>query len=295
MTRSTQANDLLATEHSWSGFTLRELMVRAQPGAAFLGPYPERVRITLILDSVGGDAYCRDYAPAPAAQRARMARAICLKPAGLPSWFCSDTGGSFRAITLSFEDSVFKSGPLASSELPELTVPRMMFANDRLWRLGLDLANERRTPREFSPLYCDSLATMMLLELLRDSPARERIEPKGGLTRAQLARVLECIESSPSTRVRLSELAALTGLSMSHFSVAFKQSTGMPPHRWQLNSRVQRAKQLLLRRELHIVEIAQVTGFVDQSHFTRTFRHFVGVTPMAWRREMLGSDSVQAG
>jgi AraC-like DNA-binding protein len=96
------------------------------------------------------------------------------------------------------------------------------------------------------------------------------------------------LERSPNAPIRLSELAALTGLSMSHFSVAFKQSTGMPPHRWQLQARVLNAKQLLRRRELRISEVAKLTGFVDQSHFTRTFRQFVRLTPMTWRREMLG-------
>jgi AraC-like DNA-binding protein len=83
----------------------------------------------------------------------------------------------------------------------------------------------------------------------------------------------------------LSELAALCGRSRSHFTRAFKKSTGMPAHRWLLMQRVKRAKVLLHETSTPIAEIALTCGFADQSHLTRVFSKTFGISPGAWRRQ----------
>jgi AraC family transcriptional regulator len=200
----------------------------------------------------------------------------------MEGWLCSDTGGRFRAATLSFDRTALATSPFDGFELDKQTVPRMMFPNQRLWSLGLDLASECSEPGQLTPLYRDSVVSLMLIELLRSGTGRRKT---GRLTQAQLNCVLDCIEHSPIDRLRLSELAALVGLSPSHFSQAFRKSTGMPPYRWQLSSRVRKAQALLLEGKLSVAEAALATGFVDQSHFTRTFRRFTGATPSAWLRD----------
>src|SRR5258706_7013327 len=95
----------------------------------------------------------------------------------------------------------------------------------------------------------------------------------------------EFMEANLSTGVRLRDLAEITRLSQSQFGRAFKASTGLVPHQWQMNLRINRAQQLLLDGELSLAQIALVTGFSDQSHFTRVFRSIVGVSPGFWRRD----------
>jgi AraC-like DNA-binding protein len=73
-------------------------------------------------------------------------------------------------------------------------------------------------------------------------------------------------------------------LSVSHFSRAFAVSIGLPPHRWLLNRRVERAKSMLSNAAPTLSEVAIACGFADQSHFTRTFTREVGISPGAWRR-----------
>jgi transcriptional regulator GlxA family with amidase domain len=90
--------------------------------------------------------------------------------------------------------------------------------------------------------------------------------------------------------VRLKELAAITGLSQSQFGRAFKASTGVSPHQWQLNARITKAKELLLSGALRLSEIALITGFAEQSHFTRVFKNVTGASPAAWRREQRRPD-----
>lgn len=78
--------------------------------------------------------------------------------------------------------------------------------------------------------------------------------------------------------VFLEQLASLAGLSPFHFSRVFSEQIGMPPHAFQTQVRVARARTLLLQG-WSISEVAARTGFADQSHLTRLFKRLVGITP----------------
>ena len=107
---------------------------------------------------------------------------------------------------------------------------------------------------------------------------------RGGLAPGALRRVRDYIEANLESRVDLGQLAATANLSRCHFAYAFKQSMGCPPHRYIMSRRLERARHLLLTSDAAIAEIAIATGFADQSHFSRAFRAFFGVPPLAFRR-----------
>jgi AraC-like DNA-binding protein len=86
----------------------------------------------------------------------------------------------------------------------------------------------------------------------------------------------------------LSDIADACGLSVSHFSRAFRRSTGLAPHAWLLQTRVEAAKALLQRREAPLSKIARACGFADQSHFSGVFTRRVGLSPGAWRKMVVG-------
>ena len=92
-------------------------------------------------------------------------------------------------------------------------------------------------------------------------------------------------------KLPLQAIAAELGLSVSHFSRAFRASTGLPPYRWLLHHRVRTAKRLMSARGLSLSEIAISSGFANQSHFTRVFSELAGISPGAWRRDALGTAS----
>ena len=118
---------------------------------------------------------------------------------------------------------------------------------------------------------------------------RRRTElARGGLASWQVKRACEKLESDLGGKLSLEQIAADFGLSVSHFSRAFRVSTGLPPHQWLLRQRVNTAKQLMSVRDLPLSEIAISAGFANQSHFTRVFSSLVGVSPAAWRREAQG-------
>jgi AraC family transcriptional regulator len=134
-------------------------------------------------------------------------------------------------------------------------------------------------------LYINSLAhalTVRLLFLGERTPGQRR-EP-ATLTRRKLSRVQELIESSLNGDLTLRELAAEAGYSRSHFLRAFRATTGVTPHRYVLNRRIERARRLLREADMSIAQVAYRCGFSSQAHLTLAFRRVCGLTPGKYRR-----------
>jgi AraC-like DNA-binding protein len=81
--------------------------------------------------------------------------------------------------------------------------------------------------------------------------------------------------------IALERLAALTNLTPYYLNRAFRRHVGIPPHEFQIQVRISRAK-TLLRKRVPIADVALSTGFADQSHFGRHFRRVVGMTPATY-------------
>ena len=109
------------------------------------------------------------------------------------------------------------------------------------------------------------------------------VPARGGLPPRACRRVREYILEHLAEDISNRVLAELVGLSACYFARAFKQSAGVSPHRFVLQSRVDRVKHLLAETELQLAQIAVATGFADQSHCTRRFHQLVGLTPSRFR------------
>ena len=156
--------------------------------------------------------------------------------------------------------------------------------------IGASLQEGLRRPAETNQLFVDH---MMLALTAHVAQAYGGLKPgaepnRGGLAPWQVKRACDRLESDLTGKVALQQIAAELDLSVSHFSRAFRISTGLPPHQWLLRQRVKAAKQLMTVRDLPLSEIAMSAGFANQSHFTRVFSSMVGVSPGAWRREAQG-------
>ena len=118
------------------------------------------------------------------------------------------------------------------------------------------------------------------------APARSEfpaVPTRGGLSPAHLGRALEAIEARLPKSILVAELAASIPMSPFHFARAFKASMGMPPHRFILTQRIERAKVLLENGNDPIASISERSGFKTTSHFTSVFRQLCGVTPARYR------------
>jgi AraC-like DNA-binding protein len=157
--------------------------------------------------------------------------------------------------------------------------------------LGASLLEGLHRRDETNQLFIDHMMLALTAHVAQAYGGLRRVtEPaRGGLAPWQAKRACERLESDLGGKFSLEQIAAEFDLSVSHFSRAFRISTGLPPHQWLLRQRVKAAKQLMSVRDLPLSEIAISAGFANQSHFTRVFSATVGVSPAAWRREAHGA------
>jgi AraC family transcriptional regulator len=109
----------------------------------------------------------------------------------------------------------------------------------------------------------------------------------GGLAPWQLRLARDTINANLDGDFSLEQIARECRLSVSHFARAFTRSTGISPHRWLMQRRVEVAKDLMLTTDYSLAEISLRCGFFDQSHFTRVFAEATRETPGRWRQIQL--------
>lgn len=98
----------------------------------------------------------------------------------------------------------------------------------------------------------------------------------------QIRPVLDFLQDGPAADTALSDLAQLAGMSRYQLIRAFRAATGMTPHAWQLNQRINLARERI-RAGDGIAEVAYHLDFADQAHFQRVFKAHTGVTPGCFR------------
>ena len=138
-------------------------------------------------------------------------------------------------------------------------------------------------------LFGEYLASALIAHLTRHYAAFSGKLPAFAerIDRQDLRVALEYIHDNLSRDLGLPEIAGAACLSVSQFSRLFKQATGQAPHDYVIQTRIERAKTLLRRREISIAQIAAETGFYDSAHFLRHFKRQTGVTPKQMRESLL--------
>jgi AraC family transcriptional regulator len=186
-------------------------------------------------------------------------------PAGLAgTWQMS---GKVRALLLRISPRLF-------AEAGALT-PQINLRDPRIAQLAALIRAERDDGYPSGQLYLDSLATALAARLV----SMQTAPVVRGLPTHRLRTVVEYIHDHLDRDLRLDELAALAGFSPSHFKLLFKQATGTPVHRYVLERRLARARELLVDGELDITEVALATGFSHGSHLARCMRRVHGHRP----------------
>ena len=164
-------------------------------------------------------------------------------------------------------------------------LPRFAVPDPTLDRLGRSLLAEFEAELPGSDLTADCLGRAIALNLLRrhSSLAPPRPERPPSIAGGRLRKVVEYMNEHMDEALPLARLAELTGLSPSRFACAFREATGQPPHRFLLALRIERARDLLARTDLPVIQVALECGFEQPGHFATTFRLATGLGPRAWR------------
>ena len=139
-----------------------------------------------------------------------------------------------------------------------------------------------------SRLFAESLAGMLAVHLLRNYSARPQpIETDRISTQPRaVTQAVDFIHDNYPSDLSLSDIAAAAHLSPFHLSRIFKKATGVTPHQYLLQVRVNSARSLLTAGagDRSLAEVAAAVGFADQSHLTRHFKRMLGMTPKQLRQ-----------
>lgn len=151
--------------------------------------------------------------------------------------------------------------------------------------IGLAALAECQSGFPSGRIYGESLAIALAARLVSCYSSGQLNFPNtnDGLPAWRLRRVTEFIEENINSELSLADLATIAQFSEYHFSRMFKLSTGLTPHRYVMERRVARAKELLSQSQISIKEISTSVGFADQAHLTTVFKRLTGATPKQYR------------
>jgi AraC family transcriptional regulator len=166
--------------------------------------------------------------------------------------------------------------------------PRLLFSDRDLWETMLKLKAQVKNSDRSQLAYVDALSLTLAYELMRMNDSAPALDSplRGGLPGWQQAKLTQHIDEHLAENISLSALAELVQLSPYHFSRAFKQSFGLPPHRYLISRRIEHAKSLLADRKRSVTEIGFDIGFSEASAFATAFRKVTGETPTDYRRSL---------
>ena len=162
-----------------------------------------------------------------------------------------------------------------------------MLFRSRIEHIGWAILAELEAEEPVGRIYAESLGTALAAHVLQHYSETSEGRISSGLPKRRLQRILDYVHEHISHDLSLAELAEVASMSPSHLKVLFKQSTGMPVHKYVIHARLQYALDLIVGTTLPLSEIALRAGFANQSHLARCFRPVYSVTPAELRRESL--------
>lgn len=213
----------------------------------------------------------------------RAGSLICL-PAGTrwSGWDEGDATASYLLVSIERQFAEEAFGEAAPQCLPGLR-PAIGFRDSILEMLLHRIAIELKQPDPLSQAMVEMQAIQLLGQMARRTGPPQG-PAKGGLSSFAIRHAVEMMEASEKAPA-LPDLAREVGLSRFHFWRAFKQSTGMTPHAFLAQRRLERSCDLLRSSNLSLTQIALECRFCSSSHFATAFKRVFGVTPKDFRRQ----------
>ena len=223
----------------------------------------------------------------PRSTRRDFKRKLVFVPAGHEYSDWQEPRSLTRVVYFYFDPSKMPTLPQADVAGTRLS-PRLFFEDTTLWDTAVKLRKQIESAGSDNRLYVEALGVVLAHELVRLNAGIRPVEApvRGGLAGWQQRIVTSYIEEHLSEQIPLATLARLVRLSPYYFCRAFKQSLGMPPHRYHNSRRIEHAKALLAKPELSVTEIGLTVGFSETSSFTAAFRKATGQTPTGYHRSL---------
>lgn len=255
-----------------------------------LGTQPHRVRFRspshtlMVFDQgsfVDGERWIngvRAGTPGP------LDRGIDVVPANVELVALAGAGSNITATLISiYEEETPVSRDVEMDRQANLT-PALSLGGEFL---NVLTARVRQVMQEgHDPRYLETIISLLFQEVIRaqsDSATLRECRTSGGLSPRTRRLVREFLHQNLDKAVDLDGLASYVGLSRFHFTREFKASFGVPPHKYLLNLRIQRASELLRTTKSPITDIALDVGFSCSSDFSRAFKQILNCSPREFR------------
>lgn len=267
---------LLSSEgRNWKGLDADFLHI---PRGLSRVPGGERHRLGIHFGPpVNADCYCDGHRM----RRVQKSGDIDIVPAGMDGSWEDDSDCRILQLTLHPSLLVQVADELGLENHKAELYPRFQLRDTRIEAIGwaVKAALESATPSD--PLYIELLARALavrLLETTSTSPWPETPN-ESKLSTRQLRTLTEFIENNLDQKLRLADLARVTGVGATRLKILFRNSTGFSVHQYVIQRRVEYARALISTTTLPASEVAAAAGFSHQSHMSSTMRRLLGMTP----------------
>jgi AraC family transcriptional regulator len=163
---------------------------------------------------------------------------------------------------------------------------QMQLRDEKIEHIALAIKAELEEQDPHDRVCAEGLGLALAAQLLKRYGRGHANKVARGLTHRQVQGVRDFICENLANDFSLTQIASVAGISPSHFRVLFKQSVGLPVHKYVIKCRVEHAVELLSKGTGNLSDVALKSGFADQSHMSRCMRRFIGLTPGEVKRSV---------
>src|SRR5262245_24840583 len=270
---------------NWHGLTVE--LVQATRSARTEFRFRAPVHLLVVFEDASREDGETSVEGLPRSTLRNLTRKLTFIPAGHDYYEWHKSRAVTRLMYIYLDPGALDVAP--DPELADIAFgPRLFFEDAALWESALKLKRAIEHPGSSNQNYFDALGVILMHELARAQRAPAPAAPliKGGLALHHQRIVSTYIDEHLADQIPLAALAELAHLSPFHFCRAFKQSFGMPPHRYHTSRRIERAKAMLAERGTSVTEIGSALGFCETSSFCSAFRKATGLTPREYRHNV---------
>ncbi|MFA5524067.1 MAG: AraC family transcriptional regulator [Tissierellales bacterium] len=151
-----------------------------------------------------------------------------------------------------------------------------------------DFVYEATNAHSSYSLMLDSISIQIVIQLLREinSNIFNKISCKAYSDKSHIIKAIDFIEEYYNSNISIEDLCKVSNLSPYHFIRLFKAKTGRTPHNYILDKKIEEAIKIIKSKDYSLIEVAQICGFISQSHFSTVFKKRVGISPSSYKKQL---------